>query len=1347
MRKTQIIMVLILLVVAMVACTTSIAETTTLALPSNIQVISEEAFMGNTSIREIDIPKGTASIESKAFSGCSALEKVTINSRRVQIASDAFDLCPNVNLYVYHNSTGEAFAIAHGISYTLIEEVEPVNVSLQEMVGQYSIAGSGLQGGDDRLIVCMKNNAPLPDISEYHPVAIAQGGSNVYFLQFDDEYDVNDCYAFLDGMRGSEVTVLQRDAVTYVTNRGEDAGSVNQSGIMTWDDDDPMGFDDYSAYVRDNQSGSQVIAIIDTGVKESTVYNSMLYSQNFNVIPDGQSAFYSGRYHASYIASIIHDCVGDTNVRIMSVRAVDDNEETLPSIFGDGIRKAVEAGADIINISYILPYSEYVEYELQEAASKGVKIVIAAGNYNGSTADFFPANANIGSNKIVVSGLEDADRVWSRTNTGPQVTFCAPAAGIRTSYANIGEGTSFAAPMIASAYALVELDTTHGISDMIQTCKTDIGLNGKTNKSQAIGNGMPQLQLLCQVLVTDITVNGVPDVMKVGDAATLSYTVVPENATNKTISFASSNESVLQVQEAGNGVWGEWSEWSTTRRTITDSAHMQEKTSTQYLWCRYICPNCGACMYATNTACPTWAGGCGQTIPSSAQMQTSLMSTPPTEGVQDWKDTGRIEYGDDADDRWFYSDAIVSYSYRYKGSGDNELVLNAVRKGNASITLSANDESGVTRRLDIPVVQPVTSVRITADTTELLTTRTLNLSVNVLPSSADNKKVTWSSSNPSIATVSSTGVVTPVSGGTVVIRAEAQDGYGAYGEITLNIVEVHDPELIEIQREGALVEVARIYHGNAFFRYEDDEGWTRIQGCDASIREYPDISAPIVGTLSYEEVFVGSGDHYEEGKPSYRSWRHGTSHQGVTGWVTTNELYVDELIMGPGENITLDADDTLELAPGDSMQLYAKVFPEDATQTVFWSVKSIPSNANVVTIDSETGYLKAVNEGSAVVTVTSTEKATIRQQVSIIVQVKPIGITVSGPSDVNVGNTITMTATFMPDNTSDKRVVWSCSNSNATVTQSGVVTGVKNGQVTVIATSVADASIVGRKSILVKQMPISISISGTPNIFINNDDPNNPAQNASQLTATVSPSDTYDKSVTWSSSNSTIATVTSSSNGTCIVNTTLKEGTATITATSSVNPSIKATVTVRTKNKWTNWSGWSTSKPQSKEGRQEESRTQYQYRDTYWTGWQKGSPTITDVCATETNGAVYEYYSFICPNCGRHWPRYDKGCSCGYSSNFENGLVMYWEPTPFTNCPYQTFNGASRYVLNSGDEFNRWFSHYHDENFVSPTAGYRYKMWNAYQYSYNPVSPTNTNNYTIEVNEIPEYRYRDRNVF
>lgn len=55
---------------------------------------------------------------------------------------------------------------------------------------------------------------------------------------------------------------------------------------------------------------------------------------------------------------------------------------------------------------------------------------------------------------------------------------------------------------------------------------------------------------------------------------------------------------------------------------------------------------------------------------------------------------------------------------------------------------------------------------------------TLKLKETVLPSNADNKKVTWKSSNTDVARVSSSGEVKGISQGTTTITCTANDGSG-----------------------------------------------------------------------------------------------------------------------------------------------------------------------------------------------------------------------------------------------------------------------------------------------------------------------------------------------------------------------------------------------------------------------------------------------------------------------------------------------------------------------------------------------------------------------------------------
>ncbi|MDR1697778.1 MAG: Ig-like domain-containing protein, partial [Erysipelotrichaceae bacterium] len=89
----------------------------------------------------------------------------------------------------------------------------------------------------------------------------------------------------------------------------------------------------------------------------------------------------------------------------------------------------------------------------------------------------------------------------------------------------------------------------------------------------------------------------------------------------------------------------------------------------------------------------------------------------------------------------------------------------------------------------IPAVKElVTGIEITGPTT-VDVAETIQLNATITPENADEHGVVWVSSNTSVATVSTTGVVTGVAEGQTTIRATAIDGSGVYDE---HIVTVHD---------------------------------------------------------------------------------------------------------------------------------------------------------------------------------------------------------------------------------------------------------------------------------------------------------------------------------------------------------------------------------------------------------------------------------------------------------------------------------------------------------------------------------------------------------------------------
>ena len=89
------------------------------------------------------------------------------------------------------------------------------------------------------------------------------------------------------------------------------------------------------------------------------------------------------------------------------------------------------------------------------------------------------------------------------------------------------------------------------------------------------------------------------------------------------------------------------------------------------------------------------------------------------------------------------------------------------------------------------LVIPVTSITLNQTTASLQKGETLTLTATVAPSDAANKSVTWSSGNTSVATVSTSGVVTAVGEGTAVITVKTADG-GKTATCTVAVAHTHN---------------------------------------------------------------------------------------------------------------------------------------------------------------------------------------------------------------------------------------------------------------------------------------------------------------------------------------------------------------------------------------------------------------------------------------------------------------------------------------------------------------------------------------------------------------------------
>ncbi len=165
------------------------------------------------------------------------------------------------------------------------------------------------------------------------------------------------------------------------------------------------------------------------------------------------------------------------------------------------------------------------------------------------------------------------------------------------------------------------------------------------------------------------------------------------------------------------------------------------------------------------------------------------------------------------------------------------------------------------------------------------------------------------------------------------------------------------------------------------------------------------------------------------------------------------------------------------------------------------------------------------------------------------------GITLNNdqPLLLSVGETATLTATVTPADVFDGSVTWTSSNETvATVNSEGVVTAVGEGSAAIFATTNDGTNLTATCMVTVNASVLADGI-----ILSNESLLLTTVGETATLTATVTPSDATNKSVIWSSSDETVATVNSEG-----VVTAVGEGTATITATTNDGTNLSATCIV-----------------------------------------------------------------------------------------------------------------------------------------------------------------------------------------
>ena len=412
----------------------------------------------------------------------------------------------------------------------------------------------------------------------------------------------------------------------------------------------------------------------------------------------------------------------------------------------------------------------------------------------------------------------------------------------------------------------------------------------------------------------------------------------------------------------------------------------------------------------------------------------------------------------------------------------------------------------------------VTSVALNSTVLTMTEGETAHLTATVTPDNATDKSITWSSSTVAVASVDNSGNITAIKTGSTAIIAKA-------GNKTASCI---------VNVTSALIEVTGITLDKSSLTLNEGEYETLTatvkpdDATDKTITWKSDNDKIAAVDANGKVTAVAAGSTTITAKAGEKS---------ATCSITVNEKKVEVT------EITLNKT-TLSLIIGDIETLVATVKPDNASdKTVTWS----SNDKTIATVDAN-GKVTAVAEGTATITAKAGEKSAVCS-VEVSAPIEVTNVTLNKTAiELTAGFSETLTATVEPDNATDKTVTWSSNDKTiATVDANGKVTAVAEGTATITATAgekSATCTVKVNKVIDVTSITLNYTALTLYEGY------------SYSLSADVKPDDATDKTVTWSSDNSDIATVNDSGRVTAV-----SKGTATITAKSGT-ASATCTVTV-----------------------------------------------------------------------------------------------------------------------------------------------------------------------------------------
>lgn len=289
-----------------------------------------------------------------------------------------------------------------------------------------------------------------------------------------------------------------------------------------------------------------------------------------------------------------------------------------------------------------------------------------------------------------------------------------------------------------------------------------------------------------EIPVSSVTITNSKKDYYIGETCQISTTVLPSNATNKTLTYSSNNTGVASVNSSGLVTFK-----AAGSATITVSSNNGKTATITFIV----------------TKAPVHVTQINVSLPSNSYY------------VGDTADLIYEVLPKDADNKNVTFESTNTSVATVNTEGE----VNFIKAGSVTLKVISSDVSSVYGQVTVTVSErPAEDILVTDivvdDSLSLLVNEESQISYQVIPTNATDKTVSWSSNNSKVATVDEDGVVKGLSEGTAVITVTANDA--GHVSKTINVEVTKPVEVIKVSQINVPSSITLKVNENANIEYK-----------------------------------------------------------------------------------------------------------------------------------------------------------------------------------------------------------------------------------------------------------------------------------------------------------------------------------------------------------------------------------------------------------------------------------------------------------------------------------------------------------------------------------------------